>query len=259
MRLARTFRSRKLDDDLDEELRFHLEARTAELAEGGLAPEEAAREARRRLGHALSLRESSRDVKLIPWLDSVGRDVRFGLRVLRKDALVTWAAIASLSLAIGACMAAFSLIETLILRPLPVVEPERLVYLTFPTSNPEDTRDENSNFSYPLFERLRAAGRPYVDLFGMSSFGTTRPAIFDDSGGQEERVRAQWISGDSFARLGVRPALGRLLSAADDERPGDHPVAVLSHAFWTRRFSRAPSVLGRWLTLEEKQFHRRCR
>jgi len=254
MRLARTFRSRKLDDDLDEELRFHLEARTAELAEGGLAPEEAAREARRRLGHALSLRESSRDVKLIPWLDSVGRDVRFGLRVLRKDALVTWAAIASLSLAIGACMAAFSLIETLILRPLPVVEPERLVYLTFPTSNPEDTRDENSNFSYPLFERLRAAGRPYVDLFGMSSFGTTRPAIFDDSGGQEERVRAQWISGDSFARLGVRPALGRLLSAADDERPGDHPVAVLSHAFWTRRFSRAPSVLGRWLTLEEKQF-----
>jgi len=109
-RLARTFRSRKLDDELDEELRFHLEARAVELAEGGLAREEAAREARRRLGGPLALRESSRDVKLIPWLDSVARDVQFGVRVLRKDALVTWAAIVSLSLAIGACTAAFSVI-----------------------------------------------------------------------------------------------------------------------------------------------------
>ena len=109
-RLARTFGSRKLDDELDEELRFHLEARAVELAEGGLAREEAAREARRRLGGPLALRESSRDVKLIPWLDSVARDVQFGVRVLRKDALVTWAAIVSLSLAIGACTAAFSVI-----------------------------------------------------------------------------------------------------------------------------------------------------
>jgi hypothetical protein len=167
-RLARTFRSRKLDDELDEELRFHLEARAAELAEGGLTPEEAAREARRRLGVPLGLRESSRDVKLIPWLDSIGRDVRFGLRVLRKDALVTWAAIVSLSLAIGACTAAFSLIEALILRPLPVAEPERLVYLTFtvrPLDGAMGAVAENAYFSYPLFERLREAGRPYVDLF----------------------------------------------------------------------------------------------
>jgi predicted permease len=256
-RLARTFRSRKLDDELDEELRFHLEARAAELAAGGLAPEEAACEARRRLGVPLGLRESSRDVKLIPWLDSVARDVRFGLRVLRKDALVAWAAIVSLSLAIGACTAAFSLIEALILRPLPVAEPERLVYLTF-TVRPMDGAmgavDENAYFSYPLFERLRAAGRPYVDLFGMNAQGWRRPAVFDDARGAEERVRAQWVSGNAFALLGVRPALGRVLSAADDERPGDHPVAVLSHAFWTRRFGGSPSALGRWLILDQKQF-----
>ena len=256
-RLARTFRSRKLDDELDEELRFHLEARAAELAAGGLAPEEAACEARRRLGVPLGLRESSRDVKLIPWLDSVARDVRFGVRVLRKDALVAWAAIVSLSLAIGACTAAFSLIEALILRPLPVAEPERLVYLTF-TVRPMDGAmgavDENAYFSYPLFERLRAAGRPYVDLFGMNAQGWRRPAVFDDARGAEERVRAQWVSGNAFALLGVRPALGRVLSAADDERPGDHPVAVLSHAFWTRRFGGSPSALGRWLILDQKQF-----
>ena len=255
-RLARTFRSRKLDDELDEELRGHLEASAEDLAEGGLPPEEADREARRRLGGALALREASRDVKLIPWLDSVARDVRFGLRVLRKDALVTGAAIVSLSLAIGACTAAFSLIEALILRPLPVAEPERLVYLTFTVRSVDGTLDateENASFSYPLFERLREAGRPYVDLFGMNYQEWRRPAVFDDSPGREERVRAQWVSGDAFARLGVRPALGRLLSAADDQHPGDHPVAVLSHAFWRRRFGGSPSVLGRSLTLEEKQ------
>src|SRR6266571_2619539 len=114
-RLARTLRTRRLDDELDEELRFHLEARAAELAAGGLEPHEAAREARRRLGGPLQLREASRDVKLIPWLDSIARDVRFGLRVWRKEAIVSSAAIVSLSLAMGACTAAFSLIEALVL------------------------------------------------------------------------------------------------------------------------------------------------
>jgi predicted permease len=256
-RLARTLLSRKLDEELDEELRFHLEERTEALAAAGLVPEDAEREARRRLGGRLALREASRDVKLMAWLDSLGRDVRYGLRVLRKEALVTWAAIVSLSLAIGACTAAFSLIEALILRPLPVAEPERLVYLTFTVRRLDGAMgpgDENAYFSYPLFERLRAAGRPYVDLFGMNAQGWRRPAVFDDSGGAEERVRAQWVSGDAFARLGVGPALGRVLSAADDERPGDHPVAVLSHPFWVRRFGGSPSALGRWLTLQEKQF-----
>lgn len=256
-RLARTLRSRKLDEEIDEELRFHLEERAEALAAGGLSPENADREARRRLGGRLALREASRDVRLIAWLDSLARDVRYGLRVLRKDSLVTWAAIVSLSLAIGACTAAFSLIEALILRPLPVVEPERLVYLTFSVPPPDGavgTVEENAFFSYPLFERLREAGRPYVDLFGMNAQEWRRSAVFDDAGGQEERVRAQWVSGDAFARLGVKPALGRLLTPADDLRPGDHPVAVLSHAFWTRRFGASPSVLGRWLTLQEKQF-----
>src|SRR5436309_4838299 len=251
-RLARTLRSRKLDEELDEELRFHLEERAQELAGDGLAPEEAAREARRRLGGPLALRETSRDVKLIPWLDSIARDVRFGLRVLRKDALVTGAAIVSLSLAIGACTAAFSLIEALILRPLPVADPETLVYLNY--ARMQLDTDDTVSFSYPLFERLREAGTPYVDLFGMSFQGWRRPVVFDDAGGQEERVRAQWVSGNAFSLLGTQPALGRLLSGADDLRPGDHPVAVLSHAFWRRRFGGSPSVLGRWLTLQEKQY-----
>ena len=80
-----------------------------------------------------------------------------------------------------------------------------------------------------------------------------RDATFDDAGGQPEKVYAQWISGDAFALLGVKPALGRLLTPSDDLKPGQHPVAVLSYDFWSRRFGRNPDVLGRWVTIREKQ------
>jgi predicted permease len=85
------------------------------------------------------------------------------------------------------------------------------------------------------------------------SYQVQREAIFDDSGGHPEKIYAQWVSGDAFPILGIKPALGRLFTAADDQKPGQHPVAVLSYDFWSRRFGRNPAVLGRWLTLREKQ------
>src|ERR1700693_3118474 len=118
-RLVNVLRSGRLDCGLDYEMLFHIEARTDELIAKGLSPEDAAREARRHFGNRLLLRESSREVKLISWLESVFQDVRFGLRMLLKNAGVTVAAVLSLSLAIGACTAAFSLIDALILRPVP--------------------------------------------------------------------------------------------------------------------------------------------
>jgi predicted permease len=251
-RLVNVFRAARLQDDIDEELRLHLEARIEELEARGLAPEEAAREARRRFGDALRHREESRDVKLLPWLEAIVQDARFGARMLGKEKAVTGAAVVSLSLAIGAATAAFSLIEALVLRPLPVADPDRLVYLTYGGRTPDGTTEVDEAFSYPLFERLRTAGRSRVDLFGVSYQGP-RTAVFDNSGGREEKVRPQFISGDTFAQLGTRAALGRLLTPEDDERPGAHPVAVLSHAFWTRRFGGSPSVLGRWVTVEERE------
>jgi hypothetical protein len=101
-RIVNVFRSAHVEDDLDDELRFHLEEKTRRLIGGGLPPDVAAREARRRLGNPLATKERSRDVKLLPWLDALVRDVRFGFRVLRKDAVVTTAAIVSLALAMGA-------------------------------------------------------------------------------------------------------------------------------------------------------------
>jgi len=250
-RLGNVFRTSKVDADLDEELRYHREARVGDLIAQGLSRVEAEAEAARRFGNTLLLREQSRDVKLLPWLESILQDVRFGARSLRKNAVVTGAAMISLSLAIGACAAAFSLVDALLLRPLPVREPERLVYLTFAADVPD--QDDRDSFAYPLFERLRADARPYIDLFG-TSYQSIRRAVFPDTAEQDEKVRAQYVSGDAFAILGVRAALGRLLTAADDVRPGGHPVAVLSHRFWTRRFGGDPSVIGRSFRFEQRAF-----
>ncbi len=248
-RLANMFRSGRVERELDEELQFHIEERIVEVMATGVTREAAAREVARRFGSPLRLREESLEVKLLPWLDSMIRDARLGVRMLRKDAVVTGAAVVSLSLALGACVAAFSLVDALILRPLPVRDPDQLVYLAFPTYTPE--RPEADTFNDPVFVRLREASRDHVALFAMST-QVMRQAIFVDAAGEKERIRAQHVSGDAFARLGVEPAAGRLLTAQDDERPGASPVAVLSHAFWLRRFGGDPTVVGRWLTLEDR-------
>jgi predicted permease len=239
----------RLARDLDDEIQFHLAARAEELMHTGMSLRQAKEQAIRRFGNPLVLRESSTDIKLLPRLESILLDVGFGLRLCRKNKVATAAAVLSLSLGIGACTAAFSMIDALIFRPLPVNDPQRLVYAVF--REPGDPEDDAS-FNYPLFERMRDASRAHVQLFGMS-YQSRREAVFDDSSGQPEKVYAQWISGTAFPILGVKAALGRLLTASDDVKPGRHPVAVLSYDFWSRRFGRNPAVLGRWVTIREKQ------
>jgi putative ABC transport system permease protein len=245
-RIANAFRPSGVDRALDEEMTFHIESRVADLVAGGMTRDRAEALARRQFGNRLRLREQSRDVKLLPWLDSLVRDVRLGARMLLKNRLVTAAAILSLSLALGACMAAFSLVDALILRPLPVHQPERLIYLTFPGTNPD--LPDSDVFSDPAFVRLRDAGRGRVDLFAVAY--PNRPRVtFDVATGERETVRAQFVSSDAFDRLGVGPAAGRLLTLQDDQRPGAHPVAVLSHAFWMQRFGGDPGIIGRWFVV----------
>src|SRR4029453_1922078 len=161
-RITNVFRAARVQGELDEELRFHMDERIRELTASGLTQEAAAREVARRFGSPLRLREQSLDVKLLPWLDSLVRDVRLGARMLRKNAVVTAAAVMSLSLALGACVAAFSLVDALILKPLAVRQPEQLIYLTFPTYAPE--APEGETFSDPLFVAMRDAARGHADL-----------------------------------------------------------------------------------------------
>ena len=247
-RLVNVFRS-QIDDDLDEELRSHVEEQANALEADGWSSDAARREAHRRLGNALTLRERSRDVKVAGWLDAFLRDLRFGLRMLRKDRVVTLAAILSLGLAMGGCLAAFALIDALILRPLPIRDPGSLIYLTYP--QPEG--DEQSSFTYPYFETARDAARGRVSFFGVAH-AAERRVTFSGTASQEEKVHLQYISGIALTELGVFPAAGRLLSPADDDKVGAHPVAVLSHGFWMRRFGGSPDVVGHWFTYEHTAY-----
>ena len=190
-------------------------------------------------------------MKLLTWLESVSRDVRLGVRMLRKDAGVSSAAIVSLGLAVGACTGAFSLIDAVILRPLPVRNPDRLVYFERAGSN-KDLRF-SALFSYPLLESMRAILPPHVDVFSMSHQGL-RGAILPDAGGVEEKVRAQFVSGNAFNVLGVTAAIGRVFQPSDDVTPGAHAVAVISHPFWTRRLAADSHVLGSWIQVEQHSY-----
>jgi predicted permease len=257
-RLTNAFRPERLGRELDDEVQFHVNERVRELMATGLSRDEAAREAARRLGNRLRAREDSIEVKLMPWLESIVRDVRLGLRVHARHAPVTIAAVLSLALALGASVAAFSLIDALILRSLPVRQPEQLVYLGFMNVGRSGgvSASESYTFSDPLFLRLREAGRERVSLFAMST-QVQRRVSFGGADADLEQIRTQFVSGDAFATLGVGPSLGRVFTTEDDVTAGAHQVAVLSHAFWLRRFGGNPAVLGQWLNLQTAPFETR--
>ena len=256
-RIANAFRPEQTAAGLDDELQFHLDQRIDDLVRGGMPRPEAELRARRQLGNRLALRESSYDVKSAAWLGSLLRDFRFGLRMLAKHRTASLAAMASLALAIGACTAAFALIDGLIFRPLPLPAPSQLIDVArvMPAFfSPDNQPRESDSFSYPQYELFRDTARDYADLFAMRLSAGLQPALFDDAGGASENVRAESISGRGFEILGVHPAFGRLIQPADDSLTGGHPVAVLSYAFWRRRFGASPAAIGRWVTVGPRQF-----
>jgi putative ABC transport system permease protein len=249
-RVVNAFRGGRVDRELAEELRFHYEARVEDLVRGGMSLREAEREARQRLGNSLAFREQGRDVRLAPWLETLWRDARFGVRMLAKDRTVTAAAAVSLALAIGACTAAFALIDAAILRPLPVREPEQLVHVRYSIGNPNPA----ISFSYPMLERLRAVQDGRVELFAVSPQFLRSSSGVQFGAGEAEKAHLQFVTGNFFTVLGLRPAVGRLLGPQDDLRPGAHPVAVISYRYWQRRFGGNPAALGTRFQSGDKQF-----
>jgi putative ABC transport system permease protein len=252
-RLSNVFSARRLDAQLDEEFRSHLEERIEHLVAGGMERTEAERFARRQFGNRVLLREESHEAKTALWLESAFQDIRFGCRVLWKDRTAMGAAVLSLALALGACSTAFSLIDALLLRPLAVSHSERLFYLAWPDPRmhaPPGVAPEQNTFSYPMFQRFKDAGGSRIALFGANLSGALQQA--EIGGGETEPVRVEAFSGNGFGLLGVTPELGRLITEDDDT--GARPVAVISHIFWARRLGGDPSVLGRAVTMAGKQF-----
>ncbi len=201
------------------------------------------REARRALGPSLRLREESRDFRIIPWLDGLRADLVFGWRQLNKRRITSLAAVLSLALAIGSCTAAFRIIDALFLRPLPIAHPERLYTLSFRGIDIDGKPQLGTSSSYPEFRRMRAAVGDQADLLAVSS--PNRAGVTYGPDQEPEQPYRQYVSGRMFAVFGLRPALGRLISDADDLHPRASAVAVLSFEYWTRRFGRDPKVLGR--------------
>ena len=159
-RIANVFRGDRLSREIDEELQSHI----AEAIEQGRDP----MEARKAFGSVLRQRDQSHDFRVIPWLDSLGADAVFGWRQLRKNKVTSAAAILSLAVGIGACTSAFRLIDALLLRPLPVAEPERLYAMYNHGMGPDGTlRDSDSN-EYPQFRLMRAAVRNQAELIAVS-------------------------------------------------------------------------------------------
>jgi putative ABC transport system permease protein len=234
-RFANVFRSDRLNRELDDEMQSHLD----EAVEQGRD----AQEARRAFGSELRTREQSRDLRVIVWLDSLRADLVFGWRQIVKHKTPSAAAILSLGLAIGASTAAFRLIDALFLRSLPVSDPSRLYCVTYEYRTDTGRLDSAESLDYPSFRVLRSAVKDSAEMMAISHVG--RIDVTYGSGLDTEKVYRQWVSGWTFSTLGLRPAVGRLLHAADDTTKGAHPYAVISHDYWMRRFAGDPNVVGR--------------
>ncbi len=177
-----------------------------------------------------------------PRIESLAADAMFGARQLLKHKTASAAAIVSLALGIGASMAAFRLIDALFLRPLPVAHPERLYELSYQNLF-EGQISTYDRFDYPAFRQLHAAAKDQAELIAISV--PLRIDVTFGSDQETERVWRQFVSGSMFPDFALKPALGRLFSSSDDAAPGTHPYAVISYDYWSRRFSKDPSVIGR--------------
>jgi putative ABC transport system permease protein len=173
------------------------------------------------------------------------QDIRFGLRMLAKNPGFTAIAVLTLALGIGANTAIFSLVNQILLRRLPVPNPSELVVLRAPgpvTGHVSDDGDYAQSFSYLMYKGLREQSTPVCGMLARNIFSAS---IADH--GQSERGTGELVSGNYFDVLEVQPAIGRVFTMDDDRVPGGHPVAVLSHSYWTRRFGGDPSILNKSL------------
>jgi predicted permease len=229
-------RARHVEQDLDEELHAYLDLAIDDKIRAGMTRDAAVRAAKVEIGSLQSVKDRTRAVGWDFVVESVWRDLRYGARTLRKSPTFSIVATATLALGIGANTAIFSVVNAILLRPLPVDHPEQLIEVAAVTADRADPV-----FSYAAYRHFALDGAAVAEAFAASN--ARREAIAFD--GVSEPVAIKLVSGNYFTALGVRPALGRMLTAADDRRPLGEPVAVLSDAFWAGRFGRDPSIVGR--------------
>src|SRR5215469_4815763 len=236
---------RNREQDLERELRAHLESEADEQRERGAHPEEARFAAQRQLGNTALLKESVREVWGWTSLDRVGQDVRFGLRLLRKSPVFSFVAILSLALGIGANTAIFDLIDALLLKSLPVHDPRSLLFL-----GTQENGAVATQFYYGTYQQLRAEQPFFQELAAYA--GQVRMNV--TIAGAAESTAGQLVSGNYYSVLGIQPVAGRVFTPDDDRLPGAHPVAIVSFAWWQRRMGRSPAVIGTKILIDGSPF-----
>ena len=238
--LKKLFQRPATKREIDEELRFHLEQRAAENIAAGMAPDQAEREARKRFGNFQTLREDCRETRGLSLGEATLKDLRMGLRMLRKNPGFTAVAVLTLALGIGVNTSMFSALQALVARPLPYRDPAGLVQL-FQTSPQSQHEPHHSAANFLDYQQSGA--------FEFLAAVNDKPFNLAEPGQPAERVRGLQVSADLFPMFGVQPALGRWFTRQEDT-PGRNNVVLLDYGFWQRRFSGATNIIGRAIRLD---------
>jgi predicted permease len=263
IRLRSLFRRTKVDEEVYDELRFHLEQQTEKYLRAGMNPEQARRQARMEFGGLAQVQEGCREAHGVTFLETLLQDLRFGIRMLRNAPGFTMVVVLTLGLGIGATTSIFTLVNAVMLRSLPVRDPQQLVVAEWSarnrphsvgTSSFGDCQDyqgmrSECALSYPMFQQIHDQKNLFANVMAFAG-----PVQLDLSGNNAASIaQGELVSGSYFETLGVIPALGRTLDS-DDEKPGAQPVAVLDYAYWQRAFGSSPDVVGRTVRLNNTAF-----
>jgi len=246
--LRALLRRTQAERELDEELRYHIEQQTEQNVRLGMNPEEARYAAHKAFGGVEQAKERSRDARGVRWLEDIWHDLRYGARMLMKNPGFTLIAALTLALGIGANTAIFTWLKAIYLEPLPgVAASHRLVML-------RSTWIKSANspmwVSYPNYKDYRDRNEVFS---GLAAFNDISFNLVDGKG-QPERIWGSLVSGNYFDVLGVRLALGRTFTPDEDRTPGTHPVVVISHRLWQRRFASDPALIGKTIRLNQLDF-----
>jgi predicted permease len=253
LRILAVFHPRLGSADFDAELESHVAMHTDDGIRAGLSPEEARRQALIRLGGMEQTRQACRERRTLPWIENLLRDAHNALRQLRKSPAFTLTVIVTLALGIGANTAVFTLFDQALLRMLPVERPKELVRFNwtggFSGGDTEFGGDRSNFFSYPMYKDLRDRNQVFQGVLAADW------AIAGVSWrNQAENKEAEIVSGNTFQLLGLKPALGRLLTPQDDTAKNANPVVVLSYDYWRTRFGASRDVVGQTVLINGRSF-----
>jgi putative ABC transport system permease protein len=233
----------KLEEQLEKEMRFHLEQHANELVNRGYDPEEARRQARLALGGPEQVKEECRDARGTRWLEDLWQDFRYAARTLRRRPGFTAVAIITLALGIGACTAIFSAVNPILFEPLPYPHAGRIMMIW-----DRGADGSRAYVTFGTFRELQQRSRSFESLATTKACQPTLTGAADP-----ERLDGQCVSADYFRVLGVQPALGRDFDASDDRVKGPK-VAILSYRLWQRRFHGDSALVGRQVTLDDSLY-----